>query len=194
MKAHLNPQQKKNLRNRAGGVTISGPAPYNARRLLGHIAKVHGHEGIVTIRLERTFTEKITEMESVFLEIEGKLVPFIITESEYDDSGILKLKFEGYDSIEKVSQFTGCRIFLNSEKEEDITKMDFRGFKVYLKDNTLAGTIMAIIENPGQLIINVETENGKEILIPFHEDFIIKIDKKKKVIQMDIPEGLTEIN
>ena len=34
----------------------------------------------------------------------------------------------------------------------------------------------------------------KEILIPFHEDFIVSIDKKKKIIIMDIPEGLTEIN
>jgi 16S rRNA processing protein RimM len=167
---------------------------YNARILLGRIAKVHGYEGVVTIRLERTFTEKITEMESVFLEIEGKPVPFLISESEYDDSGILKVKFDGYGSIEKVSQFTGCRVFLNSEKKEDITNMDFSGFKVYLKDNTLAGTIRAIIENPGQWIINVETESGKELLIPFHEDFIISSDRKKKIIVMDLPEGLTEMN
>jgi 16S rRNA processing protein RimM len=155
---------------------------------------VHGHEGIVIIRLEKTHKEKITEMELVFLEIEGKLVPFFISESEYNDSGILKLKFDGYDSIEKVSQFTGCRVFLNSEKKEDITTMDFRGFKVYLKDNTLAGTIRAIIDNPGQWILNIETENGKELLVPFHEDFILSSDSKKKIIVMDLPDGLTEMN
>ncbi len=42
--------------------------------------------------------------------------------------------------------------------------------------------------------MKINTPAGKELLIPFHEDFIISIDKRKKIIIMDLPEGLTEIN
>ena len=47
--------------------------------LLGRITKVSGYEGAVTVKLEKIFTENIPQMESVFLEIEGRPVPFFIS-------------------------------------------------------------------------------------------------------------------
>ena len=83
---------------------------YNSNILLGRITKVSGYEGAVTVKLEKIFSENIPQMESVFLEIEGRPVPFFISDSEYSGADILKLQFEGYDSIEKVSEFmvAGC--------------------------------------------------------------------------------------
>jgi len=34
---------------------------------------------------------------------------------------------------------------------------------------------------------------GKEALIPVHEDFLLKIDKKKKQVHVELPEGLLDI-
>jgi 16S rRNA processing protein RimM len=68
------------------------------------------------------------------------------------------------------------------------------GYKVYKIDNRLVGTIIDVIENPGQLLMNVRIKKDKEILIPLHEDLIIRIDNKKKIIKMDLPQGLIEIN
>ncbi|MCX6334341.1 MAG: ribosome maturation factor RimM [Bacteroidia bacterium] len=169
---------------------------YNANILLGRISKVHGYEGAVTVKLEKTFIENIPYMESVFLEIEGKPVPFFIDESEYPGSDILRLKFEGYGTFEKVNEFTGCRVFLTTGEKEHTSAgvMSFQNYKVILPDNNLVGTISDIIENPGQWLLNISTPDKKEILIPFHEDLIRSIDKRKKVIIMDLPEGLLEIN
>ena len=75
-----------------------------------------------------------------------------------------------------------------------VKKISIESFKVTLNDGSLAGTVTEIFENPGQWLIKIETEEGKELLIPFHEDLIIKIDRKNKTICMDLPEGLTEIN
>ena len=82
--------------------------------LLGRITKVSGYEGAVTVKLERFFSEKLPHMESVFLEIEGRPVPFFIAGSEYSGADILKLQFEGYESSEKVSEFIGCQVFLTT--------------------------------------------------------------------------------
>ncbi len=38
----------------------------------------------------------------------------------------------------------------------------------------------------------VET-NGKEMMIPLHDQLIVDIDKDQKVIRMEIPEGLLEL-
>jgi 16S rRNA processing protein RimM len=170
---------------------------YNRNILLGQITKVNGYEGAVTVKLEKVFSENIPLMESVFLEIEGRPVPFFISESEYNGAGILKLKFEGYDSIEKISEFTGCRVFLTTGISIEIKADEIRnliGYNIIISDNILLGTIKEVIPNPGHLLLNVLSTLNKEILIPFHEHFIISIDNKNRNLVMDIPDGLTEIN
>jgi 16S rRNA processing protein RimM len=169
---------------------------YRCDILLGKITKVSGYEGAVSVKLERNFTENIPEMESVFLEIEGRPVPFFISDIDYSGADILKLTFEGYDSDTKVNEFRGCKVFLESASVSDGRRDDYNleGYKVYVGDNNLLGLITDVIENPGQWLINVQSSGKKNILIPLHEDFIVSIDKRKKVIIMDIPEGLTEIN
>ena len=169
---------------------------YNANILLGRISKVHGFEGAVTVKLEKTFIENIPDMESVFLEVEGKPVPFFIKESEYPGGDILRLKFNGYNTINSVNEFTGCRIFLTTGRKQKggADTMTLISYKICIPDKSVVGTINEIIENPEQWLLKILTPDGKELLIPFHEDLIRSVDKSKKIIMMDLPEGLLEIN
>ena len=170
---------------------------YNADILLGRILKAHGFDGTVTVKLEEAFIEKIPGLESVFLEIDGKPVPFFISESESTGADILRLKFEGYDSVEKINEFAGCKVFLTSAVTSiypELNSPSLKGFTVFLPGNKLLGTVDNIVENPGQMLLVLKAPGGKEFLIPFHEDLIITFDKRKKLIEMDLPEGLTEIN
>ena len=170
---------------------------YNNNILLGRITKVIGYEGVVSVKVEKIFSENIPHMESVFLEIDGRPVPFFISYSEYSGADVLKLKFEGYDTIERAGEFTGCRIFLTTSIPAD-NKTDniqsLKGFKVLIEGDELLGSITEVITNPGQWLLNIISVKNKNILIPFHEHFIVRIDNVKKIIVMDIPEGLTEIN
>ena len=63
-----------------------------------------------------------------------------------------------------------------------------------LSDKSIVGTVEEIIQNPGQDLLRILSAEKKEILIPFHTDFITAVSKKKKTITMDLPEGLMEIN
>ena len=170
---------------------------YNNDILLGLITKVSGYEGAVTVKLERFFSGKLPHMESVFLEVEGRPVPFFISDSDYSGADILRIKFEGYNSSGKVTEFVGCRVFLTtgSAADKDVKELkSFTGYNVLTSDNILLGSVEEVIDSPGQLLLSVVTESKKTILIPFHEHFIVKIDNKMKLLIMEIPEGLTEIN
>jgi 16S rRNA processing protein RimM len=137
-------------------------------------------------------------MESVFLEIEGRPVPFFIADLDYRGGDILKLTFDGYQSPDKVSEFTGCDVFLTddysqqTEREDDPVSLD--GYMVKLTSGETLGTIHEVILNSGQWLLKIISPRNKEILVPFHEDFLLNIDYKNRYIVMDIPEGLTEIN
>ena len=169
---------------------------YIADILLGRILKIQGYDGTMTVKLEKDFIDNIPEMESVFLEIEGKPVPFFISSLQYSGSDVLKLRFEGFGTYEKVSDFMGCLVFLTTGKVKSTRSRtkNITGFKVVLSNKTTLGSIEEIINNPGQDLLKIISPEKKEILIPFHEDFIVRIDKKKRTITVQLPEGLIDLN
>jgi len=170
---------------------------YSSNILLGRITKISGYEGAVAVKLERTFTENIPRLESVFLEIEGRPVPFFISEYEYSGADILKLKFEGYESIEKITEFTGCNIYLTSApKESNQTDEpdNLIGYAVKINNDKFLGTITDVIKNTGQWLLVITSPEKKEILIPLHEDFIVNLDDNNKSLEVDIPDGLIDLN
>ena len=54
------------------------------------------------------------------------------------------------------------------------------------------GPIVNIYEMPQHPILAIEYKNN-EVLIPAVPDFIVKIDREKRIIEMELPEGLLEI-
>ncbi len=170
---------------------------YKTGILLGRITKASGFTGSVTVKLDKTYTEYNNITEPVFLEIEGKPVPFFISESEYSGGDTMKLRFEGYETQERTAIFTGARVYLSGHAPAEETDDDFQSFAGYHlvdQDNNLVGDIDEVIQNPGQLLLKVISPDKREILVPLHENLIISIKKRRKLIIMDIPEGLTEIN
>ncbi len=169
---------------------------YKAGILIGRIIKVHGFDGSVIIKPEGIFVKNITEKESVFLEVEGKPVPFFISESEDSGGGLIKMKFRGYESAGKMNEFSGCRVFLASRavKNRNLQGSDLSGFRIQLTDKSVIGTVCNVIETPGNNLLIVKTSKGRELLIPLHADFIVSSDKRKKILVMDLPDGLTDLN
>ena len=170
---------------------------YSCNILLGQIKKVNGYEGAVTIKLANSFIENIPQLESVFIEIDGKPVPFFISEYNYSGHDILKLKFADYNTAEMVAEFRGCKVFLTTSDNtasKDSNYEDLVGFKVIDENKTAVGNVAEIIHNPEQWLLTIISAQGKEILLPVHEDLILRIDDNKKIITVKIPDGLLEIN
>lgn len=169
---------------------------YNAGILLGRIQKVQGYDGTLSVKLERDLEEDISDMESVFIEYEGKSVPFFISSLEDEGGDTIRLRLEGFDSYDKASMFAGCRVSMTTgpRRDEAGDNSGITGFTVLLTNRSIVGTIEEIIHNPGQDLLRLLSPEKKEILIPLHSDFIITVNKKKKTITMDLPEGLIEIN
>jgi 16S rRNA processing protein RimM len=165
--------------------------------LLGKITKIHGFEGAVAVKLEKNFSEDIPAMESVFLEIDGRPVPFFIDSVEHVTAGKAYFTFTDYSSIEKISEFVGCNILVPSDlviENQEEGPLDIIGFTIISGNGKLLGKISTIIKNPAQWLLEVEIPDGSQILIPLHEDLIIEIDESRHNIVMSIPDGLTGIN
>jgi 16S rRNA processing protein RimM len=165
--------------------------------ILGKITKVHGFEGAVTVKTEINLSENIPHGEPVFIEIDGRPVPFFVEDTDSPRPGIINIKFDDYNSSEMVKEFVGCNVLLSGltatdNIDEDLSELP--GFTVLSVEGDIIGIISKIIPNPGQLLLEITSPKGKTLLIPLHEDLISDINNDRKTITMVIPEGLTEIN
>ncbi|RZJ63135.1 MAG: 16S rRNA processing protein RimM, partial [Flavobacterium sp.] len=67
------------------------------------------------------------------------------------------------------------------------------GFDVEDKRLGIVGKIVSVNDIAAQPLFEVLKDNVIEILIPMIDHFIVKVDRKNKVIKMDLPEGLIEM-
>lgn len=166
--------------------------------LLGKIRKAHGYEGAVMMSPEDTFTEELPQMEWVFIEIDEKPVPFLVSSLTENASGNIVLKFEGYDSPEVMTEFIGCRVFIeqgSADNENELSPfMILEGYKIFDSDKKLLGVVTMVMSLPMQYMLVLENEEKEEILIPLNEDWVLEINREQESIYMDLPDGIIQIN
>ncbi|NJK85902.1 MAG: hypothetical protein HC906_07985 [Bacteroidales bacterium] len=79
--------------------------------LLGTLSKTHGVHGEFVLKLNNIDADDIEEMESVFIEFDGLLVPFFISEFFQKSAESLIIKFEDIETEEQASEFVSCKVF-----------------------------------------------------------------------------------
>ncbi len=79
--------------------------------------------------------------------------------------------------------------FLTSEEGEEIYLREVLGFEVIDQTRGSVGEVIGFAGNDFQDLLIIKGEEG-EFEVPFVEPLLIEIDKNKKQIAMDIPQGL----
>ena len=176
---------------------VTATMTYKCNILLGKIIKVNALNGTAIIKISTPFVDNIDDMESVFVEIDGRPVPFFIAESDFNGNDLLSLKLTDYDTVDKIKEFKGCRVFLTSGdilESHNNNYEEITGFSVFDENENKIGTVNDVIQNPMQWLLSILSVNKKEILLPVHEDLILAINDAKRIITVKIPKGLLEIN
>ena len=166
---------------------------------IGHVVKSHGLKGDVRVDLEVKNPANYENLESVYIHIDGKLVPFFIEDFKIDGSSSI-IKFESMNSMEDIVIIQSKPIYIDPSKaiKEDISKdlvSDLSllvSFQVNDPQTGNLGSVMSIDESPGQNRLIVKGKYG-EIMIPFCEPIITKIDTQSKEIFVDLPDGFLDL-
>ncbi|MBN2348484.1 MAG: 16S rRNA processing protein RimM [Bacteroidales bacterium] len=166
--------------------------------LLGTVIKTTGIRGEIITSLQNLSFERIKKMGSVFLDIEGLLVPFFIEEYFQPNENSLVIKFDDIHSKEKAREIVGCDVYIEQnlvkEPSETIYNLsELKGYSMIDKNNGEIGIVEDTIDIPGNPLIKIFREN-KEILIPVNEKIILEVNSSNKQILADLPEGLFDLN
>ena len=164
--------------------------------LLGTIFKLHGYKGDVNIYNDNDIPLILPEIEFFFIEENNELIPYFAESKRNKKKNILLVKFEDIDTEEDALKILKKKVYLPKFilKEEDL---DYNkiivGFDVIDKRLGKIGRVEFVNESTPQSLIIVKA-GGKEFFIPFHEQFVLNIILEKKIIQVDIPKELININ
>ncbi|MEN9302608.1 MAG: rRNA processing protein RimM [Bacteroidota bacterium] len=165
--------------------------------LLGSIAKLHGFKGEVSLFLDVSNPSDYTNIESIFLEINGQLIPYFITSFKLKNKGFAAVKFEGVDNEAQAKVLLKKEVFLPTNllvelDEEHFYDHEVIGFAVFDSRHGVIGSVETVVELPNNPLLQINF-NGKEILVPFFDGLIQKVDREKRELFLNTPEGLIEL-
>ncbi len=164
---------------------------------LGKIVKKHSFRGEVVIKLDTDEPELYKNLESVFVDLGNNLIPFFITKSSLSRGTMLRVKFEGIDTEQDAESILKAGIHLPISLLPKLTGDKFYYHEVIgftIKDTVFGevGIIENINDKAAQPLFEID-RNGTEIFIPMIDDFIKKVDRENKTIEVETPEGLIDL-
>ena len=172
----------------------------NAQDLIvvAHIAKVRGLRGEVVADLLTDFPDRFDELTSIIAVTKDAARRSLQIEEHWFHGERLVMKFAGFDRIEEAKELVGCDLAVPSAERVELPADSFYdweliGSRVETVGGELVGQVREIMR-PGEVeLLSVVDGSDRDRLIPLAKDIVVEIDKDKKLIRIDPPEGLLEL-
>ena len=163
---------------------------------VGKIVKTHGLKGEVTLRIDNEQFDEIEELNYFLLDINDKLIPYFVENITFHSNKSFVL-FQDLKTLEAANQLVGISAYLPldllPEKDgNDFYSHEVVDFLVIDEEKGELGKVQEIIEYPTQSLIQMVI-NGKEVLIPIHDDIIQDVNREEKKIYIKAPNGLIDM-
>lgn len=165
--------------------------------LLGYIVRTHGMSGDVVVFLDVDYPEDYEELDSVYFELKGDLVPYFVERFNLQKQSKAIVRFEEVDTIEKAQALVGTSLYLPLDglaelEDEEFYYHEIKGYTVIDENKGTLGVVREVYSLNGQDLIAMDYQ-GVEVLIPTAEDIVLKADKENKKLLVNLPEGLLEV-
>ena len=165
-------------------------------RNIGKLVAVFGLQGELVLVHRLGKKTSLKGLKTLFLEErKDELLPWFVETTRIKSEEEIFVKLEGLDTKEAARRVV--------QKEVWVTEADFEqfagksapislvGFRL-MDGATDLGEILEVIEQPHQVLCKIDLE-GKEALIPVHEATLRKVDRKKKIVVVELPDGLLDV-
>ena len=164
---------------------------------IGRLGKPHGVRGELSFQFEDDIFDRV-DADYLILDIDGILVPFYLEEYRFKNDENVLVKFEDIDTQEQARNYTGCEVFfprhLSDSDGENMTWAEIIGFQlVDAVTGKVVGTLDRVDDSTLNLLFEVTTPEGDDLLIPASNDLIEEVSAERKEIRMAIPEGLLDL-
>ena len=160
---------------------------------LGKIVKIRGNKGEVGVAPSPDlFLHGLSKGEVVVLQSakykKEKEIDYI-----KEIRGAPVFKFKDTNTINDAFKLVGYSIYANKTDTQD-TNTGIIDFMVKDMQGNLWGSVKNIENSGFNRLLEVETPGGDMIYVPAADSIVKKIDEERKVILIDPPDGLKDLN
>lgn len=164
---------------------------------IGKLGKPHGVKGELTFAVTDDVFDRV-DADYLFLDIDGILVPFYLEEYRFKNDENVLVKFEDVDTQEQARLYTGCEVYfprhLSDSDEENISWAEIVGFQLEdASTGKLVGTVDRVDDSTINLLFEITTPDGRDLLIPASQQLIVNVDSTRCVIKMSLPDGILDL-
>jgi 16S rRNA processing protein RimM len=163
---------------------------------IGKLAASFGLKGEVVLQHSLGKKTSLKGLDAIFIEDKkDSFLPYFIESTSVKNDAEIFIKLDGVDTKEVARKLTPKEVWIT---EENFIKfaaasapIAMLGFNL-INDEEDLGEILEVIEQPHQILCAILID-GKEALIPIHEESLDKIDKKNRRVYVTLPDGLLDI-
>ncbi|MEG0790773.1 MAG: 16S rRNA processing protein RimM [Gordonibacter sp.] len=105
--------------------------------------------------------------------------------------------FDIVRDIDTAEKLAGCHCLVRRadlpEGVLDAPEADWAGWQVRDACAGMLGMVASIEEMPGQMMLEVAAPDGRAILIPLVDEFVVEVDEDARLIEVDVPSGLLDL-
>lgn len=152
----------------------------------------------MVLQFEPEYEASLDQMPTLFLEIDGLLVPFFLQDEglRFRSSEQALLHFDWIDNDEQAKKLCGSSVYILTDdwvnEDEELPLNALVGYTLFDTERGKIGPITQVDDYAGNLILTVEYQK-QEVLIPFNEDFLTRFDEDLKELELNCPEGIFDL-
>lgn len=166
--------------------------------LLGYVQKAHGLKGEIALLLDTDSPSSYTNLQSILLLQKNILVPFMVKKIQILPNNRAIVKLEESNNVDEAQRLVHSEVHLPLSMLPDLNEDEYflhevLGYIVVDVEKGTLGEITNFYEGNEQDLLGMTYQNA-EVLIPWVEAIVKKVDKTNKTIEVDLPEGLLELN
>lgn len=168
---------------------------------IGRYNKPHGVAGEISATIDVDL-DTLQGLSCLVTDIDGIFVPFFVNACRPKSQETVLLTIDGIDNEKEVSRLVNHDIYAlkrdyrqeSLDSDADGFPLDyFIGFELHDSDGERVGEITDVDEQTENAIFIVDRE-GAELMVPATDELIVEFDLDKKVMVMDLPQGLLDLN
>jgi 16S rRNA processing protein RimM len=156
---------------------------------IGYFSKTHGLKGELQLNITRDFD--IENCNALIVKLSSGDSPQFISEFRENKNGFNVL-LEEIDSVEKAKNFVGKKVLVNEEFVFEEEKNPLIGYTL-VDENFGEVGVIADIDDSGVNPVFTIDHKGKQVILPYNDDFVSEIEESKRIVRYKAPEGLIEM-
>lgn len=166
---------------------------------IGVFRKPYGVGGTLLLAFDPEWETSLEGARVILVESEGLPVPWFVSGDGITilSSGTALVDLDWVEDEAAARKLVGSTVLLLKKEvapPEAGTTPDrgYLGYRILDPEKGFSGVVIAEADYSGNLVLTVESGN-REILLPYHSDFLLHADFVAHTLTVSLPEGLLEL-